>query len=55
MGFQEARDKLSTYPVLRAPDWYKPFDVYCDVSNIAVVNPRVRMIKTNPLPMQVSI
>lgn len=35
-AFKELRDKLSTYPVLRPPDWNKPFHVYCDASNVAV-------------------
>lgn len=30
------RDKLNTYPVLRPPDWDKPFHVYCDANNVAV-------------------
>ena len=34
--FEELRDKLSTYPVLRPPDWDKLFHVYCDASNVAV-------------------
>ena len=35
-AFVELRSKLSTYPVLRPPDWEKPFHVYCDASNVAV-------------------
>ena len=35
-AFEELRDKLNTYPVLRPPDWDKPFHVYCDASNVAV-------------------
>ena len=35
-AFDELRSKLSTYPVLRPPDWEKPFHVYCDASNVAV-------------------
>ena len=35
-AFEELRSKLSTYSVLRPPDWEKPFHVYCDVSNVAV-------------------
>ena len=34
--FEELRDKLSTYPVLRPSDWDKFFHVYCDTSNLAV-------------------
>ena len=36
--FEELRSKLSTYLVLRLPDWEKPFHVYCDASNVAVGN-----------------
>ena len=35
-AFKKLRDKLSTYPVLRPPDWEKPFHVFCDASNVAV-------------------
>ena len=35
-AFEELRVKLSTYPVLRPPDWGKPFHVFCDASNVAV-------------------
>ena len=35
-AFEELRDKLSTYPVLRPPDWDKHFHVFCDASNVAV-------------------
>ena len=35
-AFEELRDKLNTYPVLRPPDWDKSFHVFCDASNIAV-------------------
>ena len=34
--FEELRAKLSTYPVLRPPDWGKPFHVFCDASDVAV-------------------
>ena len=34
--FEELRAKLSTYPVLRPPDWRKPFHVFCDASDVAV-------------------
>ena len=34
-AFEDLRDKLSTYPILRPSDWDKPFHVYCDASNIA--------------------
>ena len=27
---------MSTFPVLRPPDWEKPFHVFCDASNVAV-------------------
>ena len=27
---------MSTYPVLRPPDWEKPFHVFCDANNVAV-------------------
>jgi hypothetical protein len=36
--FQELKDKLSIYPVLRPPDWDKPFHVFCDARNITVGN-----------------
>ncbi|BFI32702.1 hypothetical protein MPTK2_3g07970 [Marchantia polymorpha subsp. ruderalis] len=35
-SFREVKSKLSTYPVLRPPDWNKPFHVFCDASNLAV-------------------
>ena len=35
-SFEELRDKLSTSPVLRPPDWDKPFHAFCDASNVAV-------------------
>ena len=35
-AFEELRDKLSTYPVLRPPDWDKPFYVFYDASNVVV-------------------
>ena len=35
-AFEELSTKLSTYPVLRQPDWGKPFHVFCDASNVAV-------------------
>ena len=34
-AFKELRDKLSTYPVLRPPDWNKPLHVYCDAKIVA--------------------
>ena len=34
--FEELRDKLSLYPILRPSDWNKPFHVYCNASNVAV-------------------
>ena len=37
-AFQELRDKLSTYSVLKPPDWDRPFHVLCDASNVAVSN-----------------
>ena len=30
------RDKFSTYPVLRPPDWDKSYHVFCDINNDAV-------------------
>ena len=33
-AFEELRARLSTYPVLRPPDWGKPFHVFCDASNV---------------------
>ena len=35
-AFEELRTRLSTYPVLRPPDWGKPFHVFYDASNVAV-------------------
>ncbi len=35
-AFEELRARLSTYPVLRPPDWGKPFHVFCNASNVAV-------------------
>ena len=35
-AFEELRDKLSTYLILRPSDWSKPFHVFCDASNVAV-------------------
>ena len=35
-AFEELRDKLSTYPILRPPDWVKPFHVFYNTSNVAV-------------------
>ena len=35
-AFEELRLKLSTYLVLRPPDWDKPFHVFYDASNVAV-------------------
>ena len=34
--FEESRFKLCIYPVLRPPDWDKPFRVFCDASLEAV-------------------
>ena len=35
-AFEKLRSKLSTYSVLRPPDWEKSFHVFCDVRNLAV-------------------
>ena len=35
-AFEELKDKLSTYPLFRPSDWDKSFNVFCDVSNVAV-------------------
>ena len=35
-AFEELRAKLSTYPVLRPPNWGKPFHVSCVATNVAV-------------------
>lgn len=55
MAFEELRSKLSTYPVLRIPDWNKPFHVFCDASNVAVGNVLYQStgknVRTNPLLM----
>jgi hypothetical protein len=36
MAFEELRDKLSTYPVLRPSDRDNHFHVFCNASNVAV-------------------
>ncbi|PTQ27291.1 hypothetical protein MARPO_0207s0002 [Marchantia polymorpha] len=35
-AFEELKSRLSTYPVLRPPDWSMPFHVFCDASSVAV-------------------
>ena len=35
-SFQWLKDRLSSYPVLRPPNWDAPFHVYCDASAVAV-------------------
>lgn len=35
-SFQWLKDRLSSYPVLRPPNWDIPFHVYCDASAVAV-------------------
>jgi RNase H-like domain found in reverse transcriptase/Integrase core domain/Integrase zinc binding domain len=35
-GFDALKAKLTTFPCLVAPDWEKPFHVYCDASAVAV-------------------
>jgi hypothetical protein len=29
-GFDELKKRVTTYPVMRTPDWNRPFHVYCD-------------------------
>jgi hypothetical protein len=57
-AFEELWNKLSTYPVLRPPDWNKHFYVFCDASNVmvdsALCQSMGRWIKINPLTMLVS-
>ena len=35
-GFDELKQRLTTYPILRTPIWDRPFHIYCDASAIAV-------------------
>jgi hypothetical protein len=35
-NFDELKRRLTTYPVLRSPDWNRPFHIYCDASSMAV-------------------
>ena len=35
-GFDELKRQLTTYSVLRPPDWDQPWHVYCDASAVAV-------------------
>ena len=35
-AFKDLRSRLSTYPVLRPPDWGKPFHVFCNARNVIV-------------------
>jgi hypothetical protein len=35
-GFDELKQRLTTYPVLRTPVWDRPFHIYCDASAVAV-------------------
>lgn len=57
-AFEELTDKLSTYSVLRPPDWDKPFNVFCNASNVAVGSALCWSTgekgKTDSLPMLVS-
>ena len=52
-AFEELRDKLSSYSILRPPDWNKHFHVYCDASNVAVgsalCQPTGEMEKDQPI------
>ena len=34
--FEELKDKLSTYPVLRPPVWNNHFHIFCNASNVAI-------------------
>ena len=56
--FKELKYKLSTYPVLRPPDWTKHFHVFFDASNVAVdsvlCQSTRKKSKTNPLFILVS-
>ena len=36
VAFSKVKEMLSTYPVLRPPQWGEPFHVYCDASAVAV-------------------
>jgi hypothetical protein len=35
-SFDELKKRVTTYPVIRTPDWNRPFHVYCDASAIVV-------------------
>ena len=35
-NFEELRSHLTTAPIVRAPNWQLPFEVMCDVSDLAM-------------------
>ncbi|RDX62470.1 Retrovirus-related Pol polyprotein from transposon 17.6, partial [Mucuna pruriens] len=35
-AFQELKNKLTSAPILQAPNWYLPFELICDASNSAL-------------------
>jgi len=37
-AFEQLKSALQVAPILRTPDWNKPFLVYCDASGEAVGN-----------------
>ena len=36
IAFQKLKEALSSAPILKAPDWNKPFNVHIDASNFTV-------------------
>ena len=34
--FEELKSQLTTAPIVRAPNWRLPFEVMCDVSDLAI-------------------
>ena len=44
-GFDELKQKVSTYSVLKPPDWNKPFHIYCDALAVVVGSALMQTIK----------
>ncbi|XP_074327475.1 uncharacterized protein LOC141665386 [Apium graveolens] len=36
LAFEELKSKLTSFPILQAPDWNSPFEIMCDASDYAV-------------------